>query len=556
MKRLLRPRGLLLLMASLYLLFSGLLAAAFIWTDRGESLHQIEGATSDVCRLLDEHASRTLDAAELALMRVADHGDDLGLEGRPVSALIRRTLTDMLGTSAHLGNLYLLDTNGRLVIDFRGVHPVGTGFGERDWVKALRIDGASGTFIGQASFDEASRSFVFTVARRVIGNDGRWIGLAAVTVQVDYFKQFYQKLDYGPVPALGVYRLDGAVLVRQPMKADDVGRNMSGNPIYTIHLPKAPSGTYQGRSAVDGVVRVVSYRALESRKLLVWVSVGADEALVAWRDRSIRIGGLVAVSWLLMGGLAFMLYRELQREHKVTEALATANRDLQRSNTDLEQFAYIASHDLKEPLRNISSYVQLLQRRYQGQLDSDADAFIGYTVEGVQRMQTIISELLSYSRVGTGDLTMVPVQAGILVSTAQAHLKGIISEAQAVVEVEGQLPVVEGDAALLGSLFQNLISNALKYRREDVRPEVRIGCRDKGAEWAFYVADNGIGIAEEYHQQIFDLFRRLHPRDRFAGTGIGLAICQRVAERHGGRIWVESTPGKGSTFWFTLPKRA
>ncbi|MBF0327054.1 MAG: hypothetical protein HQL42_18560 [Alphaproteobacteria bacterium] len=551
-----RPHRVLLAMASLYAVLSVILAALFIWTDHDESLKRIESATADIANLLDEHASRTLDTAELALARVADHAGTLVSPNGKTAAEAARPLIEMLAGSPHLGNIYIVDPEGALISDLRGVFPAGITLRDRDWVKALRRDDAGKVFIGQAGFDESTRSFVFTVAKRLYSASGAWIGAAAVTVQIDYFKRFYQKLDYGPVPALGIYRLDGAVLVRQPLKPEDIGRNMSANPIFTTHLPNAPSGTYQGRSAVDSVMRVVSYRVIEPRSLVVWVSVGSQEALAQWRERTFRIAALVVVSWVLMGGLCIVLYRELMREHRMTADLEAANRDLQRSNADLEQFAYIASHDLKEPLRNIASYVQLLQRRYQGQLDSDADAFIGYTVEGVQRMQTIISELLSYSRVGTGDLTPVPVQAGILVSTALAHLKGVISDAQAVVEVDGQLPVIEGDAALLGSLFQNLISNALKYRREDVRAEVRVGCQDRGRDWAFYVADNGIGIEPEYHRQIFDLFRRLHPRDRFAGTGIGLAICQRVVERHGGRIWVESVPGKGSTFWFTLPKPA
>lgn len=279
-------------------------------------------------------------------------------------------------------------------------------------------------------------------------------------------------------------------------------------------------------------------------------------AFDAWMARSLRLAGLVLAGLGVVAALAWVMARELAQARRTAATLSALNRDLERSNTDLEQFAYIASHDLKEPLRNIASYVQLLQRRYAGRLDGDADAFIGYTVDGVRRMQAIITELLAYSRIGTGHLTLVPVQAGALVSSALASLKSVITDAQAAVEVHGQLPVVEADAALLGSLFQNLIGNGLKYRRDDVRPEITVGCRDQGAEWAFWVRDNGIGIEPEYHQQIFHLFKRLHPRDRYHGTGIGLTICQRVVERHGGRIWVESEPGKGSTFWFTLPKRA
>lgn len=292
----------------------------------------------------------------------------------------------------------------------------------------------------------------------------------------------------------------------------------------------------------------------------VAATLGADSpagqvVLDAWMGRSLRVLGLVLGGLVAVAAMIWVMARELGRASKAAASLGAANRDLERSNADLEQFAYIASHDLKEPLRNIASYVQLLQRRYAGRLDSDADAFIGYTVDGVRRMQAIITELLAYSRIGTGHLTLVPVQAGALVSSALASLKSGITEAQAAVEIRGQLPVVEADAALLGSLFQNLISNGLKYRRDDVRPEITIGCHDQGERWAFWVKDNGIGIEPEYREQIFHLFKRLHPRDRYHGTGIGLTICQRVVERHGGRIWVESEPGKGSTFWFTLPKR-
>jgi light-regulated signal transduction histidine kinase (bacteriophytochrome) len=290
-------------------------------------------------------------------------------------------------------------------------------------------------------------------------------------------------------------------------------------------------------------------------------AAGADsqtrsQAHAAWQARAGRTLMLVLTGFAAVVVSVAMVARELTRERREAAALIALNRDLERSNADLEQFAYIASHDLKEPLRNIASYVQLLQRRYTGRLDPDADAFIGYTVDGVRRMQAIINELLAYSRIGTGVLTLVPVQAGALVSSALTSLKSIITEAQAAVEISGQLPVVEADAPLLGSLFQNLIGNGLKYRRDEVRPEITVGCDDRGAEWAFWVRDNGIGIEPQYHEQIFHLFKRLHPRDRFHGTGIGLTICQRVVERHGGRIWVESVPGKGSTFWFTLPKRA
>ena len=257
---------------------------------------------------------------------------------------------------------------------------------------------------------------------------------------------------------------------------------------------------------------------------------------------------------LLVGPVLLILARRLARDTRDSAALQAANRELSRSNADLEQFAYVASHDLKEPLRNIASYVQLLQRRYQGKLDEDADAFIGYTVDGVRRLQMIINELLAYSRIGTGPLQQSPVQTGAVLSSVLGSLKAAIAEAGAVVDVRGPLPVVMGDAGQLTSVFQNLLANALKYRRDDVRAEVKVSVAEMGGSWCFSVADNGIGIDPLYQTQIFELFKRLHARDRYGGSGIGLAVCQRVVERHGGSIWVDSIPGQGACFHFTLPK--
>ncbi|MEW5727150.1 MAG: ATP-binding protein, partial [Pseudomonadota bacterium] len=355
--------------------------------------------------------------------------------------------------------------------------------------------------------------------------------------------------------ALGIHALDGATVARQPLRAEDLSPGATRDaPLFAGHLDRAPVGTFREPARSGGVPRVVSYRLVEPRRLVVWVAAAAEEDVVLWRQRAVRVAVLVAAGLVVMASLTVLLVRELTRQRKAAQALEVLNQDLERSNADLEQFAYIASHDLKEPLRNIASYVQLLQRRYEGKLDPDADAFIGYTVDGVRRMQAIINELLAYSRVGTGKLVLAQIQAGAAVSTALAQLKTVIAEAQAAVEVKGPLPVVSADPPQLASLFQNLIGNGVKYRRPDVRPEVTIGAVDQGPEWAFYVADNGIGIEPQYHDQIFDLFKRLHARDRYGGTGIGLATCKRVVGRHGGRIWVESVPGQGSTFWFTLPK--
>lgn len=306
--------------------------------------------------------------------------------------------------------------------------------------------------------------------------------------------------------------------------------------------------------AAYGIGMQMSRKSVAGQPLFVKASAESRDLIDLWGRRTKRTAGAALVAAFLVIPILLVIASRLARDTRDSAALQAANRELSRSNADLEQFAYVASHDLKEPLRNIASYVQLLQRRYQGKLDEDADAFIGYTVEGVRRMQVIINELLAYSRIGTGPLVTAPVQTGALVSAVLGNLKAAIAEAGAVVDVAGPLPVVMGDSGQLTSVFQNLLANALKYRRDDVRPEVKVTVSDMGGIWRFSIADNGIGIDPAYQQQIFELFKRLHSRDRYTGSGIGLAVCQRVVERHGGAIWVDSIPGQGACFHFTLPK--
>jgi PAS domain S-box-containing protein len=240
-----------------------------------------------------------------------------------------------------------------------------------------------------------------------------------------------------------------------------------------------------------------------------------------------------------------------ERKH-VEEKLAAVAAELERSNNDLEQFASIAAHDLQEPLRMVASYTQLLAERYEGQLDEKARKYIAYAVDGAVRMQQLVNDLLTYARVGTRGNPIEPTDAGRVLGQAIGDLATAIEESRAVVTHE-ELPLVRADASQLRQLFQNLLANALKFRSEEV-PRVHVSARDEGRDWVFAVRDNGIGIDRQYAERVFVVFQRLHTRRDYPGTGIGLALCKRIVERHGGRIWFESEPGKGSTFLFTVPK--
>jgi PAS domain S-box-containing protein len=245
---------------------------------------------------------------------------------------------------------------------------------------------------------------------------------------------------------------------------------------------------------------------------------------------------------------------ELKKERELRELYEQLGRfadDLKRSNQELEQFAYVASHDLQEPLRIVSSYAQLLGKRYQGKLDADADDFIGYLVDGALRMQRLIDDLLALSRVGTRGKPFVPTDSTAVVKEAIENLAFAVQESGAKVTV-GPLPTVDADAPQLVQLFQNLIGNAIKFRGENT-PRVHISARRNKNEWIFSAKDNGIGIAPEYKDRIFVIFQRLHARDEYPGTGIGLAIARKIVERHGGVIWVDSQANEGATFHFTIP---
>ncbi|WP_410659322.1 sensor histidine kinase [Amycolatopsis sp. lyj-112] len=236
---------------------------------------------------------------------------------------------------------------------------------------------------------------------------------------------------------------------------------------------------------------------------------------------------------------------------RAQEVIIVRTRELERSNSDLEQFAYVASHDLQEPLRKVASFCQLLQKRYQGQLDERGDQYIGFAVDGAKRMQALINDLLAFSRVGrrAGDSEVLRIEA--LLDTALANLDETITESGARI-TRGELPAVQGEKSLLTAVLQNLVGNALKFRGEHP-PEIDVSAERDGPEWRFTVADNGIGINAEYAERIFVIFQRLHGRADYPGTGIGLAMCRKIVEHHGGRIWLDTTDVPGTRFHFTLP---
>jgi light-regulated signal transduction histidine kinase (bacteriophytochrome) len=246
------------------------------------------------------------------------------------------------------------------------------------------------------------------------------------------------------------------------------------------------------------------------------------------------------------------LAKEVVNRTKAEDELIKTLEELKRSNEEVQRFAYVASHDLQEPLRMVASYVQLLERRYKDKLDSDANDFINFAVEGTKRMQNLINDLLVYSKVHSRATPMQTVDLEVVLNTVRANLAIAIQENGAEI-THDQLPPVVADETQITQVFQNLISNAIKFHGKEP-PRIHIGAQKQDNQWIFAVADNGIGIDPKYFERIFVIFQRLHGPE-YPGTGAGLSITKRIIERHGGRIWVKSTPGSGSTFYFSLPEK-
>jgi PAS domain S-box-containing protein len=253
------------------------------------------------------------------------------------------------------------------------------------------------------------------------------------------------------------------------------------------------------------------------------------------------------------GMLALALISDVHERKRHSDELAAANAELRRSNTELEQFAYVASHDLQEPLRMITSYLNLLDRRARGKLDEDSEEFLRYAVNGAERMKSLIRDFLQVSRISRQALQLDSTSADSMVQTAFSNLTGSIEESHATIAI-GPLPSIPADPVLLAQVFQNLVGNAIKFRGPR-RPEIRISAREQGGEWIFSVRDNGIGIESQHAERIFQIFERLHEASEYPGSGIGLAVSKKIVERHGGRIWVESEHGAGSTFHFAIPTK-
>lgn len=451
------------------------------------------------------------------------------------------------------------DRDGLIIAKTQGVDPAGDGHGggAQEWFDTVRRSGSITLSDAKLSTEPGA---IMTVGFSAPIRDaqGDFIGAITTRIPLETLRSIIERegrLRYRENQRYDWVLLDQKGIILSEAEGEDVGLEMQALPSVRAadSEPRQPGfleETHARRqvSVLTGYAKTRGYGGFPGFGWTVLVRIDKDEAYAPINTLVWTVGliGAVVVTPLAFFGL--WASWKLIREDRILRQTLT---ELTRSNNDLQQFAYVASHDLQEPLRIVASFTQLLARRYKGKLDDDADEFINFAVEGARRMQRLIKDLLAYSRLSSEARTFEPVDCSVVLQQVLSDLRMAIDEVNAVVTI-GPMPTVMADGAQLIQVFQNLLSNALKFCAKTA-PSVQVAAERRAGEWLFSVRDNGIGLDPQYADRIFVIFQRLHNREEYPGTGIGLAICKRIVERHGGRIWVTSQVGEGSTFYFTLP---
>lgn len=485
-------------------------------------------------------------------------------------------------------SIQLADLDGRLAVAILSgkVSYKRPDLSEEGWVRhgqALKKDDVHVSHVYYSSNDRPE----IIVTKAYHDDLGAQRGVASISLRPDLF--FRKVLDRTIGESGYAYLVDDSGRVVAHADPAQIGMPAASFPA-TRNLVEGKSGVVSEPDMKDGPSVMKAYQPIGKGGLGLMVVQPLSEITAFGKPQRIfntalGIVALLVVSFLIYlaarqisgplehltrtaekigeGDLAVELDEEVESAHTEVRSLGTTisgmasslarrEEELERSNAELQQFAYAISHDLQEPLRTISSYLELIKRRYGETLDDDGLEFLEFGVTGSKNMQRMIRGLLEYSRVQTDGIELQPTDSSESLKAALGNLRGAIEETGGEVTVT-DMPVVMADSGQLGRLFQNLIGNAIKYRDPERPPRVAVRAERTGKEWTFAVEDNGIGIDPKYADRIFIVFRRLHGRGTYEGTGVGLAICKRIVEHHGGRIWVESTPGEGSRFFFTLP---
>jgi len=533
----------------------GLLTGWAILQGRADARRAAEITTANLSQILADNFSSTIQRIDLGMLAILDEivrqqvagGRD---DGRLIAAVAREDARhpDSLG-------FRVVGPDGKLRCGISNVgNPDGDISGRADF-QYLRDHPAGGLLVNRPVLGLVTQRWQVGLARRITNPDGSFGGAVYSAIPSKALEKAFDALNLGPGGMVALRHTNLQLAARFPVLVspnEAMGSAVVSDQVKAIVASGVASIQYEYISPLDGVARTAHFRQVEGWPYFVVVGLASDDYLADWRrhrDQFLLFGGLMVA--LVLVGMQ-ILHRRIVDWQRATDSLAEKTKLLSQSNADLEQFAYVASHDLRTPLRNIVSYAQLLDHRYKGRIDADADDFIGFIVEGGKRMTRLITDLLEYSRVARPSQPLRSLPAAAAVAHALANLALDIEEAGAEVKV-GKLPNVMAEQSQLVSLFQNLVGNAIKYRAPERPAKIAVtATRVDAAHWRFAVADNGIGIEPQYHDKIFEIFQRLDPAGDAEGTGIGLTLCRRIVNRFGGIIRLESTFGEGTTMLFTL----
>lgn len=539
------------------------LAESMLEHERAATATAADKEVASLARAYEEHVYQVVRRLDHALSHLRDE-----YEHDPREFVMRAGWHSPLHADLAF-QIIVTDAAGRLLHSSLAPGGAVLDFSDREYFQVHRDDGEDRLYISKPLVGRISGKTTLQFTRRLRRPDGGFNGVMILSVSPDKLGGFYGVADVGQAGAVMLVGMDRVVRAWQsamtqvgPGQPAVVGSLYPDRPFFHLALP--PHGVFRSMSAVDGIPRIIAYRRLKDQPLVVAVALGEAEAMAPFEERRMAVRQVEAVVSVVvlaaLFALAWLVHRQARQQARLAAAQArladTEERrtaELQRSNAELEAFAYAASHDLRQPLRTINSYLALLEQDLADRLDDDTREYLGFARNGAQRMDRLIVDLLEYSRVGRRTRPFAAHQAADIIEAATANLDAAIAEASATVTVAAGMPVVWGDADELVRLFQNLIGNAVKFRSPERPPEIHVDAVIFDGMAEFRVADNGIGIPADCFDRIFQIFQRLHRRDQYDGTGIGLAVVRRIAERHGGRVWVESREGVGSVFHVTLP---
>lgn len=536
------------------------------WQRRAQALSEAERLVQSLTRVAEYQFAGSLRSVEALLDEAADRVDPIQWPQPELEAWFHARLAGY----PELRAMQVIGLDGRrvgnvIVSDSEAAPHLAQGApGGRDFFLQLQKDYAKQITAIGAPVPTGDGRFCIPVARAIIDRDGKFAGVVTAGIDAGALREKLESVAVEDDGGSGLFRRDALILARVPGHDQWLGKFVPESAVFKHYLSKSDTGIGYLIGVADGNDKIIAYRSFANYPLVVVIGITIHSALAEWYQQVIKEGVANILVVVALLALATLYDRRSAANRQLLHELAANRDDLERqvvertahlaaTNAELAQFTFIASHDLQEPLRSVSSFLQLLERRYRGQLDAEADEYIAFAVNGAKRMSALLNDVLAYSQIARVGLAPVCCDTESLAREALDSLAEQVKAVDPDIVVEPLPPVLAVPSQLL-TLFQNLLGNALKYRALERRLRVIVSAHKAAPGWVrISVADNGIGIDPQYHERIFKIFQRLNRREDFEGTGIGLALCEKIVETVGGRLWVESTPGQGSVFHFTLP---